>query len=49
MQFQSYNIRHRIISSDLAVTHARLALVAALRVVMANTLELLGVFVPERM
>jgi len=33
----------------LALTHARLALVAALRVIMANTLGLLGVSAPERM
>jgi len=33
----------------LALTRARLALVAALRVVMANALGLLGVSAPERM
>ena len=48
-QFHGYYTRHRIISADRAVTHARLALVAALRVVMANALGLLGVSAPERM
>lgn len=48
-QFHGYYTRHRIISADRNLTRARLALVAALRVVMANTLGLLGVSAPERM
>lgn len=48
-QFHGYYTRHRIISADLDITRARLALVAALRVVMANALGLLGVSAPERM
>jgi arginyl-tRNA synthetase len=48
-RFHGYYARHRIISADQDITRARLALVAALRVVMANALGLLGVSSPERM
>ncbi|MDE2181379.1 MAG: arginine--tRNA ligase, partial [candidate division NC10 bacterium] len=48
-QFHGYYTRHRIISADRNLTRARLTLVAALRVVMANALGLLGVSAPERM
>jgi arginyl-tRNA synthetase len=48
-RFHGYYTRHRIISADRNLTRARLALVAALRVVMANALGLLGVSAPERM
>lgn len=48
-QFHGYYTRHRIISADRDLTRARLALVAALRVVMANALDLLGVSAPDRM
>ncbi len=48
-QFHGYYARHRIISADTNLTRARLALVASLRVVMANALGLLGVSAPERM
>lgn len=40
---------HRIISADRDLTRARLALVAALRVVMPDALTLLGASAPERM
>ncbi len=48
-RFHGYYTRYRIISADQDITRARLALVAALRVVMANALSLLGVSSPERM
>ncbi|MDE2060745.1 MAG: hypothetical protein KGL31_00895 [candidate division NC10 bacterium] len=48
-QFHGYYTRHRIISADRNLTRARLALVAALRVIIANALGLLGVSAPERM
>lgn len=48
-RFHGYYARHRIISADTNLTRARLALVDALRVVMANALGLLGVSAPERM
>ena len=48
-RFHGYYTRHRIISTDLALTRARLALVAACRTVFGNALGLLGVSAPERM
>ncbi|PWB81603.1 MAG: hypothetical protein C3F08_01545 [Candidatus Methylomirabilota bacterium] len=48
-RFHGYYARHRIISADRDATCARLALVSAIRVVMANALALLGVSAPERM
>lgn len=48
-RFHGYYNRHRIISTDQALTRARLALVAACRVVIGNALGLLGVSAPERM
>jgi arginyl-tRNA synthetase len=48
-RFHGYYTRHRIISGDPALTRARLALVAACRIVIGNALGLLGVSAPERM
>jgi arginyl-tRNA synthetase len=42
-------IRHRVLSDDPALTHARLGLALAVRVVLANGLELLGISAPEQM
>ncbi len=41
--------RHRVLSDDPALTHARLGLALAVRVVLANGLALLGVSAPEQM
>jgi arginyl-tRNA synthetase len=41
--------RHRVLSEDAALSAARLGLVAALRIVLASGLELLGISAPERM
>lgn len=41
--------RHRILSDDPALTHARLGLALAVRIVLANGLGLLGVSAPEQM
>jgi arginyl-tRNA synthetase len=41
--------RHRVLSDDPALTHARLGLALAVRVVLANGLELLGIRAPEQM
>jgi arginyl-tRNA synthetase len=41
--------RHRVLSDDPALTSARLVLALAVRTVLANGLELLGVGAPERM
>jgi len=42
-------IRHRVLSDDPALTHARLGLALAVRVVLANGLALLGISAPEQM
>jgi len=41
--------RHRVLSDDEALTRARLGLVGAVRLVLANGLALLGLSAPERM
>ncbi len=45
----SYYKAERFITEDAAVTQARLALLGAVRVVIANVLRLIGVSAPERM
>jgi arginyl-tRNA synthetase len=47
--FHSYYNQNRIIGEDLALTQARLLLAAAIRVVLRNALELLGIIAPEKM
>jgi len=47
--FHRFYTRHRVVTDDVARTAARLVLIDALRVVLANGLGLLGVGVPERM
>jgi len=41
--------RHRVLSDDPGLTHARLGLALAVRVVLANGLALLGISAPEQM
>jgi arginyl-tRNA synthetase len=41
--------RHRVLSDDRELSLARLALVSAIRTVLANGLRLLGIQAPERM
>jgi arginyl-tRNA synthetase len=41
--------RHRVLSDDPALTHARLGLALSVRVVLANGLALLGISAPEQM
>jgi len=48
-EFHGYYTRHRVLSDDRELTADRLALVAALKQVVANTLTLLGVSSPDRM
>jgi len=48
-QFHSYYKAERVITDDAAQTQARLALLAALRVVLRNVLAAVGVSAPERM
>jgi arginyl-tRNA synthetase len=47
--FHSYYNRHRIIQADRDLAQARLYLVQAIRIVLRNALELLGVSAPETM
>lgn len=47
--FHAFYTRCRVISDDAALTRARLVLCAGTRVVLRNTLQLLGVSAPERM
>jgi arginyl-tRNA synthetase len=48
-QFHSYYKAERVITEDAAQTQARLALLGAVRTVIANVLRLVGVSAPERM
>jgi len=48
-QFHSYYNRSRILVDDPATSRARLYLVNAVRIVLANALRLMGVSAPERM
>ena len=47
--FHGFYDKHRVITDDPALTKARLALVEAVRLVLAQGLSLLGVSVPEKM
>jgi arginyl-tRNA synthetase len=47
--FHSYYKHHRIIQDDLSLAQARFYLVQAIRLVIRNGLELLGVSAPEKM
>jgi arginyl-tRNA synthetase len=47
--FHSYYNRNKVLSDDQAVSEARLYLVESVRIVLGNTLRLLGVSTPERM
>ncbi|MEA2084702.1 MAG: arginine--tRNA ligase [Thermodesulfobacteriota bacterium] len=48
-QFHSYYNKHRVISDDIPLSQARLWLVQALRIVLKNGLNLVGVKAPETM
>ncbi len=48
-QFHSYYKAERVMTEDDALTHARLALLEAVQVVLQNVLRLVGVSAPERM
>jgi arginyl-tRNA synthetase len=47
--FHNYYQHHRVISANKELSHARLVLVNAVRIVIRNALTLLGVTAPERM
>jgi len=48
-QLHSYYNRHRVLDEDPQTTSARLYLVNAVRIILANALRLLGVSAPEQM
>ena len=48
-QFHSYYNKHRVISDDIPLSQARLWLAQALRIVLKNGLNLVGVKAPETM
>jgi arginyl-tRNA synthetase len=47
--FHKFYTVHRVISKNWELSQARLALVKAVQIVMANGLALLGISAPERM
>jgi arginyl-tRNA synthetase len=47
--FHSYYNKHRVISSDVELTKARLLLVGSIRTVIKNALDVLGIAAPEKM
>jgi arginyl-tRNA synthetase len=47
--FHNYYQHHRVISANKELSHARLVLVNAVRIVIRNALTLLGIQAPERM
>lgn len=47
--FHSYYNKYRVINEDAEITMARLALVATIKTVLKNALELIGVSAPEKM
>jgi len=42
-------VRHRVVSDDAALTNGRLGLAVAVKTVLKNALEVLGIGAPERM
>lgn len=48
-QFHSYYNRQRVLVDDMATAQARLYLINAVRIVLANALQLLGMSAPEEM
>ncbi len=47
--FHSYYNKYRIISNDIKLTHARLAMTTGVKIVLKNALGLLGINAPDRM
>ena len=47
--FHAYYNKHRVLTDEYVLTHARLYLVLAVKKVIRNGLTLLGVSAPERM
>jgi arginyl-tRNA synthetase len=47
--FHPYYHKHKVVTDDDAVTQARLALCEAVRIVLKDGFEILGLSAPERM
>jgi arginyl-tRNA synthetase len=47
--FHSYYNKNKVVTEDAALSAARLVLVDAVRIVLANALTILGVSAPEKM
>ena len=47
--FHPYYHRHKVVTDDAAITKARLALCEAVRIVLKDGFEILGLSAPERM
>jgi arginyl-tRNA synthetase len=47
--FHSYYNKHWVISEDIALSQARLCMVAALKTVVGNGLKMVGLTAPEKM
>jgi arginyl-tRNA synthetase len=47
--FHSYYNKHRVISDDVKLTHARLCICTAVQIILRKGLHVLGVSAPERM
>ncbi|WP_457577573.1 arginine--tRNA ligase [Desulfomarina sp.] len=48
-KFHSYYNKHKVLTDDLPLTRARLALVEVLRIVIRNGLDITGISAPEKM
>ncbi|MFH1691262.1 MAG: arginine--tRNA ligase [Candidatus Omnitrophota bacterium] len=47
--FHKFYDKHKVLSDDMALTRARLFLIQAVRIILANGLHIIGVSSPERM
>jgi len=48
-QFHSYYNKHKVLTDNMPLTQARLSLIEALRIVIKNGLDLIGLSAPEKM
>jgi arginyl-tRNA synthetase len=47
--FHAYYNKHRVLTDDHVLTHGRLYLVMAVKIIIRNGLSLLGVSAPDKM
>jgi len=48
-EFHNFYEKYRVITEDKGLTSARLALVMAIKIVLANALNLMGIKAPDKM